>query len=251
MKYLIIIILIIVLLLLVIQIKEHYSPNDMSIPLIDIFTDEKILLVIRGMLRDMHDLFTKYNITYWIDGGTLLGAVRHGNIIPWDDDADICILEEDEVQFTRLQPILQRMGYNISKSWCGYRIYPLNGVDIKQFNRNWKWGEGNKDIKNSEVFDYKFPFIDVFVVNRNNNKYNYADEKVRRVWPNCYHESINLFPLKEYKFSDFIVIGPNNPKPYLDRTYGIDWPHKGYKQYDHENQIMFDKKKFDLKYDFI
>ena len=41
------------------------------------------------------DLLTENNITYWLDYGALLGAVRNGELIPWDSDVDLGVLAED------------------------------------------------------------------------------------------------------------------------------------------------------------
>lgn len=91
-----------------------------------------------GQLRDIQKADTlllgifdyickKYNLTYWIDYGTLLGAIRHDGFIPWDDDIDVAMPRHDYNKIkTILELELKNLGFIVNEGE-GYKsqIYRL------------------------------------------------------------------------------------------------------------------------------
>jgi len=132
---------------------------------------------INELFKKVIILLDKHNIIYWVQGGTLLGAVRNAGIIPWDDDVDISILEEDQNKLLNLKSELNSLNLDITYIFFGYKIYDKNGNDIN--NR-----------------DFKFPFIDIFITKNNNKIIKYTSKQALNIWQNDYFTEDELFPLK-------------------------------------------------------
>ena len=56
-------------------------------------------------LADFHEIALRHGITYYLSAGTLLGAVRHKDFIPWDNDVDVSMMRSE---FERFAPILKK-----------------------------------------------------------------------------------------------------------------------------------------------
>ena len=60
-----------------------------------LLTEEELKIVEKRILERFDRLASEHGLRYSIAYGTLLGAMRHGGFIPWDDDIDIVMPRED------------------------------------------------------------------------------------------------------------------------------------------------------------
>lgn len=51
--------------------------------------------ILKILLTEFDRVCQKYNLHYYLICGSLLGAVRHGDLIPWDDDVDVAMPRKD------------------------------------------------------------------------------------------------------------------------------------------------------------
>ena len=65
----------------------------------------------------VHELLERRGIVHWLDYGTLLGAVREGELIPWDEDVDFGILATDVAAVRELKPEIEAAGHRLDDSW--------------------------------------------------------------------------------------------------------------------------------------
>lgn len=83
-------------------------------------------------LREIKDILDKNGVEFWLDSGTLLGAVRDGKIIEWDTDIDLGTWYTNVTQLTSIFPEFKKRGFSafLDMKWGAMSI--LRGELIMQ-----------------------------------------------------------------------------------------------------------------------
>jgi len=118
---------------------------------------------LRDVQLSIFDFFinfcNKNNLQYYIIGGTLLGSIRHGGYIPWDDDIDIGMPREDYDNFIFLFLKERNELYYLQNKVTDYRVH----IPFSKLRRN-HTTILEEETKN--LTSHKGIFIDVFPLDK-------------------------------------------------------------------------------------
>ena len=126
---------------------------------------KKVWAVELDLIAEFSRVCEKYNIKWYADGGTLLGAARHKGFIPWDDDVDIIMMRDDYNRFCEVAEKEFRhpyMCYDFTKEVKRLIAHPkLYNTDTTLIDIRTKyvltWGRKKIDYPQSI-------FIDIFIL---------------------------------------------------------------------------------------
>lgn len=158
---------------------------------------------------------------------------------PIDDDEDLCISKKDVdiLLSDEFKKALKKKGLYL-------KFHSESGKRIPGRKVKYDWLKIN--TKNDKVS------IDIFPV------YIEKDEKGRlrtyheseftdSLWPKMFYYLDELLPLKQVKYANGVIIIPNKPKKYLDRSYGKSWKTTMYVTQDSDHNELDEPIKISSK----
>ena len=196
-----------------------------------------------NLLEVLKELIPCIKGKWFVADGALLGLVREGKLIDYDNDIDLYILEDtiidlnDSINLKLQKYYICDKVYNINNekdkknTWLEY--CSITKLRNQQFNRSQVLLEAKKDYKEKKIIpEFTINHIDIFIIKKDkeDNNYYLDDDATKIGVPYITEEELQV---KENYDLGFKVYIPNNAEQILERQYGETWkiPNPNFKYY--------------------
>jgi lipopolysaccharide cholinephosphotransferase len=226
-------------------------------------TLRKAQLIMLDTLIEVDKICKKHKIQYWLDFGTLLGAIRHKGFIPWDDDLDIAMGIEDYHKFCKIAedelPYHMFLQTNETENFFPYNFAKVrndHGIILEkhEYSKNIQYNQGIfidifpiMTIKNTiinkllhslylliiKLFSYKYLNIKLlsnfFIKLLDKQHLGWKENNINIVRNGRMPKLglnigiLHIFPLKKILFENKEFYIPNNYDIYLKKLYGNNY----------------------------
>ena len=192
---------------------------------------------ISNLLYKISIFLDDHNIEYWLDSGTLLGAVRNNKFIPWDDDIDLAIPQKS-------YEILYNIMLKLKQIKIKNQIYYIS----EKYKLKFYWStQFDSQSTNNPLYILNYPSMlfvqhldfnldykcDLILYIKKNDKY----ITNLPMWLNIFYYNVkDIYPLKNIKFENQYYKCVNNPIPFLNNSYWF-WKHIGVASHAHTKDL--------------
>ena len=182
---------------------------------------KKVRTIQLELLSKIDEVCKKYNLKYFGDSGTLLGAVRHSGFIPWDDDIDIVMLREDYDKLIEIankefkEPFFLQNAYNDKgyfREHMQLRNSNTTGILVD---------EGKKVLFNQGIF------IDIFPLDEISN--NIVERRIKNIRLNIYKK---IFRIMFKKNEDTNLKIKSFLKKFIRKIFREERYHRMYEKFE-------------------
>jgi len=203
-------------------------------------------------LKEIKDIFDKAGITFWIDSGTLLGAVRNGKFIEWDEDIDLGTWYDNIAKIISVFSLFTEGGFQVGlNKRLGQASVKKDvniGVSLYRRTSDYAWvllpAKNQKIEKLLRWFMYRLIRLETYTETEEKRFYtkgelllaplpsklrhfmgnmtwstmNKCDCIIYWVIPKCYFEKLSTIQFYGMEFNI-----PSNVERYLGYRYGSTW----------------------------
>ncbi|XP_048581974.1 uncharacterized protein RP689 [Nematostella vectensis] len=162
---------------------------------------------LRYAIKTICETMDAHNMTYWLDYGTLVGAVRRGDVLPWDGDADISFLRDQE-KYVVHEELIKIHGIQSNGLQANYKGLSIDYV-------RWEEIEGSYSGQKQTLLHKYYPSS----VLKNENMlvlWNHELDTFPKAW---------VTPRKRIDFQGSQLAIPNDPHRHLAHRYPTTYWH--------------------------